>query len=107
MPTKAASAVYLAPSGARWGVEPAKVEVEGSNPFARSSRHGPKLSPPFFRTAKKPNCRKHSRIELGGSVPERSGKTLSEWAFLSEAWGLADLLYKLFWPPFQEVSLVV
>jgi hypothetical protein len=52
-------------------------------------------------TAKKPNCRRHSRDWLGGLKPERYGKSLSEWRFVSEAWGLADLLYKLFRLRFQ------
>ena len=39
-------------------------------------------------------------------MPERYGKLLSEWRFLSEAWGLADLLYKLFCMPFQRLSFV-
>ena len=61
----------------------------------------------IFRTAKKPNCRRHSRVRLGGSRAERYGKSLSECRFVSEAWGLADLLYKLFRLRFQEVSVVV
>jgi hypothetical protein len=55
----------------------------------------------IFRTAKKPNWRRHSYGRLGGSGPERYGKLASEWPFLSEAWDLADLLYKLFWQQFQ------
>jgi hypothetical protein len=39
-------------------------------------------------------------------MPERSGKTLPEWALLSEAWGLANLLYKFLWTPFQWLSFV-
>ena len=58
------------------------------------------------RTARKPNCRKHSRERLGGSEAERYGKSLSEWPFLSEAWDLADLLYKLFCKQFQWISFV-
>ena len=65
MPTKAASAVYLAPSGTRWGVEPAKVGVEGSNPFARSSRNGPKLSPPFSGPRKSPTAASIRALGLG------------------------------------------
>jgi CBS-domain-containing membrane protein len=33
-------------------------------------------------------------------------KSLSERRSLSEAWGLADLLYKLFWQAFQRLRLV-
>jgi hypothetical protein len=36
------------------------------------------------------------RVRLGVDNPERYGKSLSERPSLSEAWGLADLLYKLF-----------
>ena len=57
-------------------------------------------------TAKKPNCRRHSRVRLGGSRAERYGKSLSEYRFVSEAWGLADLLYKLFSLTFQCPSLI-
>ena len=39
-------------------------------------------------------------------MPERYAKSLSEWPFVSEAWGLADLLYKLFRMPFQRLSFV-
>jgi hypothetical protein len=62
-------------------------------------------SPPNFlrhlRAAKKPNCRRHSHRRLGGSRPERYAGSLSEGRILSEAWGLADLLYKLFRLRFQ------
>jgi hypothetical protein len=61
----------------------------------------------IFGTPKKPNCRRHSRVRLGGSRAERYGKSLSECRFVSEAWGLADLLYKLFLQRFQQPSLVV
>ena len=60
----------------------------------------------IFGTAKKPNCRRHSRVRLGGSRAERYGKSLSECRFVSEAWGLADLLYKLFSVTFQRPSLI-
>ena len=60
----------------------------------------------IFRTAKKPNCRRHSRIRLGGSMPEPYAESLSEFRFVSEAWGLADLLYKLFSPTLQRPSLI-
>ena len=60
----------------------------------------------IFGTAKKPNCRRHSRVRLGGSRAERYGKLLSECRFVSEAWGLADLLYKLFSLTFQCPSLI-
>ena len=59
----------------------------------------------IFGTAKKPNCRRYSRNWLGGWMPE-DAELLSEWPFVSEAWGLADLLYKLFWMPFQWLSFV-
>jgi hypothetical protein len=61
----------------------------------------------IFGTAEKPNCRRHSRVRLGGSRAERYGKSLSECQFVSEAWGLAVLLYKLFLQRFQQPSLVV
>jgi hypothetical protein len=61
----------------------------------------------IFGTAKKPNCRTHLRVRLGGSRAERYGKSLSECRFLSEAWGLADLLYKLFCEQIQPVGLVL
>ena len=35
----------------------------------------------IFGTAKKPNCRRHSRVRLGGSRAERYGKSLSECRF--------------------------
>jgi hypothetical protein len=60
----------------------------------------------IFGTPKKPNCRRHSRVRLGGSRAERYGQFLSEGHFLSEAWGLADLLYKLFRLAFQHFSLI-
>jgi len=47
-------------------------------------------------TTKKPNCRRHSHDRLVGSIAERYGTSLSEGQFVSEAWDLADLLYKLF-----------
>jgi hypothetical protein len=56
--------------------------------------------------AEKPNCRRHSRRRLVGTLPERCGKFRSEWRSLSEAWGLADLLYKLSWRPFQWLGFV-
>ena len=59
-----------------------------------------------FAAGKKPNCRKHSHERLGGSEPERYGKSLSEWPFLSEAWESANLLYKLFRLNFQRLSVV-
>jgi hypothetical protein len=61
----------------------------------------------FSGTAKKPNCRRLSRDRLGGSRAERYGQLLSEGHFLSEAWGLPDLLYKLFPELFQQLALVV
>jgi hypothetical protein len=61
----------------------------------------------FSGTAKKPNCRRLSRDGLGGSRAERYGQLLSEGHFLSEAWGLPDLLYKLFSERFQQLALVV
>jgi hypothetical protein len=39
-------------------------------------------------------------------MPERYGKLPSEWPFVSDTWGLADLPYKLFWMPFQRLSFV-
>jgi hypothetical protein len=59
-----------------------------------------------FGTAEKPNSRRLLRDRLGGPRPERYGKLLSEGRSLSEAWGLADLLYKLFWQPIQWLGLV-
>ena len=50
----------------------------------------------IFGTAKKPNCRRHSRDWLGGLKPERYGKSLSEWRSLSEAWGLARFTLQAF-----------
>ena len=35
-----------------------------------------------------------------------AAKFRSEWRSLSEAWGLADLLYKLSWRPFQRLGFV-
>jgi hypothetical protein len=49
-----------------------------------------------FGTRKNANCRKVLGERLGGSEPERYGELLSECRSLSEAWGLANLLYKLF-----------
>jgi hypothetical protein len=57
-------------------------------------------------TSEKPNCRRHSSGRLGGSRPQRSAVFLSERRFLSGAWGLAHLLYKLFWPRIQRLGLV-
>jgi hypothetical protein len=57
-------------------------------------------------SAEKPNCRRLLRAKLGGSRAERYGKSLSECRFVSEAWGLADLLYKLFSVTFQYSSLI-
>jgi hypothetical protein len=57
-------------------------------------------------TAKKPNCRSDLRVRLGGRLPYRSSEFLSERRILSEAWGLADLLYKLFSLIFQRASLI-
>jgi hypothetical protein len=39
-------------------------------------------------------------------MPERYGQLLSECRFVSEAWGLADLLYKLFSVIFQRHRLI-
>src|SRR4051794_4648679 len=50
----------------------------------------------IFGTPEKPNCRRLLRDRLGGSRAERYGKLLSEGHFLSEAWGLADLLLQAF-----------
>jgi hypothetical protein len=41
------------------------------------------------------------RVKLGVRGPERYGKPLSDRPSLSEAWGLTDLLYKLFPQRFQ------
>src|SRR5579872_564403 len=46
-------------------------------------------------------------ISLGVPLAERSGKLLSESPSLSEAWGLAILLYKLFLQQIQPVDIVV
>ena len=60
----------------------------------------------IFGTVKKPNCRSLLRTGLGGSKAERYDKLLSDGRSLSEAWGLAHLLYKLFWQPIQQLGLV-
>ena len=57
-------------------------------------------------TTKKPNCRRHSHDRLVGPIAERYGTSLSEGQFVSEAWDLADLLYKLFSLTFQCPSLI-
>jgi hypothetical protein len=43
-------------------------------------------------------------MRLGVSRPERYAESLSECRYLSEAWGLADLLYKLFPEVFQSLT---
>jgi hypothetical protein len=45
------------------------------------------------------------RVRLGVRKPERNEKSLSERRTLSGAWGLADLLYKLFPQRFQRKSI--
>ena len=57
-----------------------------------------------LRAREKPNCRKHFADGLGGSLPERYGKFVSERRSLSEAWGLGHLLYKLFCQRSQRVG---
>jgi acyl-CoA synthetase (AMP-forming)/AMP-acid ligase II len=54
-----------------------------------------------FRAPKKARFRAVLRVGLGVRRPERYGESLSERRFLSEAWGLADLLYKFFPQHFQ------
>jgi len=84
----------------------AKVGVEGSNPFVRSSPLQTKFSPSFSGPQTSPTAAGFLRDRLGGSRAERYGESLSEGHFLSEAWGLTHLLYKLFSAAFQRVSLV-
>jgi phosphatidylserine decarboxylase len=57
-------------------------------------------------TVERANCRRLLRDRLGGLRAERYGRLLSEGHFLSEAWGLANLLYKLFRLAFQHFSLI-
>jgi hypothetical protein len=58
-----------------------------------------------FRAVKKARFRAVLNVGLGVRRPERYGKSLSERPSLSEAWGLADLLYKLFSQQFQCKSI--
>jgi hypothetical protein len=70
---------------------------------------GPSLakhSPPDSGPLKSASFRAGLRIGLGGSIAQRTPEFLSKAHSLSEAWGLAHLLYKLFWQPFQPLSLV-
>jgi hypothetical protein len=55
-----------------------------------------------FWTAKKPNCRRHSRERLGGSTAERYGKSASEWPSLSEAWAWPIYSTSFFVSDFRE-----
>jgi hypothetical protein len=57
-----------------------------------------------FWTAEKPRPRAVLRGRLGVRQPERYGKSLSERRSLSEAWGLPDLVYKLFLQPVHALS---
>ena len=41
----------------------------------------------IFRAAEKPNCRRHSRVRLGGSMPERYGQISLRMAILSPKLG--------------------
>jgi hypothetical protein len=59
-----------------------------------------------FRAAKKASFRAVLRIRLGVRYPERYEKSLSERPSLSEARGLADLLYKLLYQLSQHLSLI-
>jgi hypothetical protein len=59
-----------------------------------------------FRAAKKARFRAVLRVGLGVRQPERYGKCLSERRSLSEAWGLADLLYKLLCQLYQPINLI-
>jgi len=65
------------------------------------------LVPEFWEAAPEPNCRSHSRRRLGGSLPVRYGKSLSERRSLSQARALADLFCKLFSVLPQRLILVV
>ena len=62
----------------------AKVGVEGSNPFARSSPLVAELSPPNFEAAKKPNVCRLFCSELEALIPKRTADSLSEEPFVSK-----------------------
>ena len=66
----------------------AKVGVEGSNPFARSSPLRTKLSPTFSGRQKAQLPQAFARQAWGFESRTRYGKSLSECRFVSEAWGL-------------------
>jgi hypothetical protein len=58
-----------------------------------------------IQAVKKARTRAVLRVRLGVDNPERYGISLSERLSLSEAWGLADLLYKLF-PQCYQSNLI-
>jgi hypothetical protein len=59
-----------------------------------SSPSPAKHSPPNSGPLKRPASGRFCASGLGARKPERYGNSLSEHLSLSEAWGLADLLYK-------------
>jgi hypothetical protein len=59
-------------------------------------------SPPSVTRPKKASFRAVLRLRLGGSGAEQLAESLSKWPVLSKAWGLADLLYKLFQLHYQS-----
>src|SRR4051794_2352846 len=80
----------------------ARVGVEGSNPFARSSPTSRKLSPARSCTRENPSIGGLFGTRLECAEPERCGKSLSEARFLSAAWDLADLTLKMIAKPYQR-----
>ena len=101
MPTSEDASLSLTSKGG-----PARPENVGSRFLSLLQSAPDQTLSAISRTAKKPNCRRHSRVRLGGSRAERYGKSLPECRFVSGAWGLADLLYKLFWMLFQRLTFV-
>ena len=114
---------------AKLASRPAQHQPGARNPDLSTVRISPRPTPPpetvgsrflsLLQSAPAPNFLRHfpdrEKAQLPRTFAHKAwgfvtvtlpAEFLSEWRFVSEAWGLADLLYKLFWQRFQKLSLV-
>jgi hypothetical protein len=84
----------------------AKVGVEGSNPFARSSLAPTNFSPPNYGLAERPRARRFCALGLG-FANRNDTRILSLNGGLSPGLGgLPDLVYKLLCQRYQPINLI-
>ena len=86
----------------RMGIRAARQRMLVPGSYRCSSQFPANHISVVIRTAEKARFRAVLRVGLGVRIPERYGNSLSERRILSEAWGLADLVYKLFSQQIQQ-----